>query len=234
MNFRPPQVGFHICWSAEIFPAKKATMWGGIFWFSSKDSLAKRKIWLYVIVNWWIKICSDHFVGERHMRRSQDELARCGIIMPLYQSVEVPVLMHKSRILRQDEFSRILLSCHRARNSGPDNTSPKLTLLLLFPRHNHFSLTLSKIRIGTCATIFCAIRPAPTVSTNRNNYPTIKRSSLREFSVKSVKHRTLTNWPCIRDPDHICGISCCMKSHSVRDQAKIDHVAGKTIYPMTM
>ena len=48
---------------------------------------------------------------------------------------------------------RILLSCYRVMNSGPDIISPKVTLLLLFPRHNHFSLTLSKIGIGTCATI---------------------------------------------------------------------------------
>ena len=34
--------------------------------------------------------------------------------------------------------------------------------------------------------------------------------------------------------DHISGKSYCMKSHSVWDQSQIDHIAGKTIYPMTL
>ena len=34
--------------------------------------------------------------------------------------------------------------------------------------------------------------------------------------------------------DHKSEKFYCMKSHSVRDQPKIDHIAGKTIYPMTL
>ena len=34
--------------------------------------------------------------------------------------------------------------------------------------------------------------------------------------------------------DPISEKSYCMNSHSVRDQAKIDHISGKTIYPMTI
>ena len=55
--------------------------------------------------------------------RSRDDLARCEILMPLCQSgsqsAEVLALKHESRILREDECLRILLSCYRARNSGP-------------------------------------------------------------------------------------------------------------------
>ena len=46
------------------------------------------------------------------------------------QSAEVLALKQESRILRQDKCPRILLFCYRARNSGPDITSPKVTLLL--------------------------------------------------------------------------------------------------------
>ena len=81
-----------------------------------------------------------------------------------------------------------------------------------------------------------------TASTNRNNYPMKERSSLREFSVKLVKHRSL-HFVTSRASkiDHISGIktilsgiSYCMKVQSVRDQPKIDQVPGMTIYPMTM
>ena len=41
------------------------------------------------------------------------------------QSAEVLALKHESRILRQDECPRILLSCYRARNSGPDITKER-------------------------------------------------------------------------------------------------------------
>ena len=51
----------------------------------------------------------------------------------------------------------------------------------------------------TCGTIFLggntfiSTTPAPTVTTNRNNYPTMECSNLGEFSVKLVKHRSLKN-----------------------------------------
>ena len=95
------------------------------------------------------------YTGDRYLitqstkcweNMSACDCTHCGILMLLCQSVsqsaEFLALKHKSRILRQDECPRILLSCYRARNSGPDITSPKVALLL------HFSLTLSKIRIG--------------------------------------------------------------------------------------
>ena len=48
------------------------------------------------------------------------------------QSAEVLALKHESRILRHDECPRILLSCYRARNSGPE-----IMLLLLFTHMRH-------------------------------------------------------------------------------------------------
>ena len=56
-----------------------------------------------------------------HMRRSRDDLVRCGILIhvSVSQSAEVLALKQESRILGQDECPRILLSCYRARNSGP-------------------------------------------------------------------------------------------------------------------
>ena len=55
-------------------------------------------------------------------------------------AAEVLALKHKSRILRQNECPRILLSCYRARNSGSDITSPKVMLLLLFRRTLSFPI----------------------------------------------------------------------------------------------
>ena len=41
------------------------------------------------------------------------------------QSVEVVALKHESRILRQDKCPRILISCYRARNSGPQGNKQR-------------------------------------------------------------------------------------------------------------
>ena len=71
-------------------------------------------------------------------------------------------------------------------------------------------------------------RIAPTASTNRNNYPAMEGSSLREISVKSVKNRSLHFVAFIASKidhiseiltnfDQISDIFHCMKSHSVRD-----------------
>ena len=59
------------------------------------------------------------------------------------QSAEVLALKHESKILRQDECPRprILLSCYRARNSGPDITYPKSF-------HSHARATI--FRAGKC------------------------------------------------------------------------------------
>ena len=68
----------------------------------------------------------------RTMVEPVDFCGFCDSVKCVSQSAEVLALKHESRILRQDECPRILLSCYRARNSGPDITSPKVTLLLLF------------------------------------------------------------------------------------------------------
>ena len=66
--------------------------------------------------------------------------------MPLCQSAEELALKHESRILRQDECPRILLSCYRARNSGPD-TSLKVTLLLLRQKQSALELRIHFIHM---------------------------------------------------------------------------------------
>ena len=91
-----------------------------------------------------------------------------------------------------------------------------------------------------CATIFCACRNA-TRTWRHTQHPQHLQpwhcppQPCKPTSMASkIDLNGLENWPCIRDLDHISGISYYMKSHSVPDQAKIDQVPGKTIYPMTM